>query len=94
MRCLRCLYEGLSQERDLHLQGMLCGGGGSKVRRLRSVHQGLPCRLYCDPRKERSKMKNKKNKKALLFRILALVLAALMVLSVATYILYAFAGLM
>ena len=39
-------------------------------------------------------MKNKKNKKALLFRILALVLAALMVLSVATYILYAFAGLM
>ena len=39
-------------------------------------------------------MKNNKNKQALLFRILALVLAGLMVLSVATYILYAFAGLM
>ena len=37
---------------------------------------------------------NRKNKSALLFRILALVLAGLMVLSVATYVLYAFAGLM
>lgn len=38
-------------------------------------------------------MKNN-NKPALFFRILALLLAGLMVLSVATYIIYAFAGLM
>ncbi len=37
---------------------------------------------------------NKKNKSALLFRVVALVLAALMLFSVATYIFYAFAGLM
>ena len=39
-------------------------------------------------------MKNSNNKTPLVFRILALFLAGLMVLSVATYVIYAFAGLL
>lgn len=39
-------------------------------------------------------MKNHKNKGALFYRILAIVLAIMMVLSIATYTIYALLGLM
>ena len=39
-------------------------------------------------------MKNKKNTKELIFRIIALFLAGLMVLGVATYLVYALMGVM